>query len=127
MIRMMHRLKISMTVNSILHTYCIELLLFIILATFHHFQFFHRIINFVIIILDEDSGEYPDIKVFRSLSRNNAHVAIDPRQEENENLMSSLSSQNSEDLENKDDEVSFIKIGTHKKNYTHINSEFINH
>jgi len=53
---------------------------------------------------DEEHEEFPEVKVFRSLSRNNARVAIDPRQEENENLMSSLSSQNLEDLGKKDDE-----------------------
>ena len=66
---------------------------------------------FTLLLLDDEHEEFPEVKVFRSLSRNNAHVAIDPRQDANGNLMSSLSSQNLEDLGKKDDEVSFIKMG----------------
>ena len=68
---------------------------------------------FTLLLLDDEHEEFPEVKVFRSLSRNNAHVGIDPRQDENENLMSSLSSQNLEDVEKKDDEASFIKMGMH--------------
>ena len=60
----------------------------------------------LLFLLDEQQEHFLDGQVSRSLSRKNAHVAIDPRQKPNEKLMTPLSSQNYEEFDSGLEEVS---------------------